>query len=47
MDKIIDVVKEHKEELAVLGISTLAAQLLLYIQRSKKPAEESAKKLQE
>lgn len=46
MDKIIEVVKEHKEELAVLGISTLAAQLLLYIQRSKR-VKELAKKLQE
>ena len=39
MDKIIDIVREYKEELAVFGISTLAAQLFLISRREKKPAE--------
>lgn len=35
MDKIIEVAKEHKEELAVAAISTLAAQLLFFLSRKK------------
>lgn len=37
MDQIKEIIKEHKQELAVVGISALAAQLLLLIQRLNKP----------
>lgn len=29
MDKLVDLISDHKEELAVIGISTLAIQLYL------------------
>lgn len=50
MDKIADLVSEHKQELAIVGISTLAVHFFLRHQNKKKKSnnnDENSKVLHE